>query len=74
MQMAISKKQGWEWIKSLMEPCEVCGEKPTLGTPIMGKKWRVCCMNITCPNFRQHEDNNPFLAIHKWNKSRKKGL
>lgn len=74
MQMATSKKQGWEWIKSLMEPCEVCGEKPTLGTPIMGKKWRVCCMNITCPNFRQHEDNNPFLAIHKWNKSRKKGL
>lgn len=66
---ATSKLIGWEWIKSLMKPCEMCGEIPTLGTPVRGKKWQVCCMNCCCSNFIRYEDDNPFIAIHKWNKS-----
>lgn len=69
MQQATSRLQGWDYIKSLMKPCKKCGETPTLGTPVVGKKWRVCCMNITCVNFNQYEDDNPFMAIHKWNKN-----
>ena len=70
MEMATSRLQGWDYIKSLMQPCEICGEIPTLGTSAFSGKHIVCCMNCTCTNFRQHEDNNPFIAIHKWNKNR----
>lgn len=69
--MVTSKLQGWDWIKSLMKPCEICGEVPTLGTPVKGKKWRVACMNICCSNFREVQNDNPFLAIHEWNNGRK---
>lgn len=68
MTQATSRLQGWDYIKSLMKPCRLCGEVPTLGTPAMGnKKWQVACMNICCQNFNRYEDDNPYMAINKWN-------
>lgn len=69
MQQTTSRLQGWDYIKSLMQPCKKCGETPMLGMLVVGKKWQVCCMNVYCANFNRYEDDNPFMAIHKWNES-----
>lgn len=64
----MAKLQGWDWIKSLMKKCPECHQTPTLGNPAIGsKKWVVVCMNCCCNNFKQFYDDNPFLAIQKWN-------
>ena len=65
--MPTSRLQGWDWIESLMDECPDCGEKPTLGNPVFRKKWCVCCMVNGCPNFTVFQDDNPYMAIHKWN-------
>ena len=67
--MPTSRLQGWDYIKSLIYVCPVCGEVATLGNPANNNRWRVCCMNITCPNFKTTElHDNPFMAIDEWNK------
>lgn len=63
-----SRLQGWDYIKSLMHVCSECKQIPTLGNPANSNRWRVCCMNITCPNFKTTElHDNPFMAIDEWN-------
>ena len=68
-EMPTSRLQGWDYIKSLMYVCPECEQTPELANPAYGNKWRVCCMNITCRNFKITElHDNPFMAIDEWNK------
>lgn len=67
-EMPTNRLQGWDYIKSLMCVCPECGQTPTLGNPVYSNRWRVCCMNITCPNFNTTElHENPYMAIDEWN-------
>ena len=64
---------GWDYICSLMENCPRCGEKPSLGTEPLSKKWQIGCFNCCCGNFEMFLDDNPFVAIQKWNAKMGKG-
>lgn len=65
--------RGWDWIRSLMEDCPRCGWKPSLGNKPFSKKWQIACFNCTCGNLEIFEDDNPFIAILKWNTKMKTG-
>lgn len=66
----MNKKQGWDWINSLIGKCPLCKQRARLGQPANTKQniWRVCCMTSNCPN-RNVTNNykNYYLAINEWN-------
>ena len=61
------KLHGWDYIKSLMEECPRCHCKPSLGTDPISNKWQIACFNACCGNMENFTDENPFIAILKWN-------
>lgn len=64
-----SRLRGWEFIKSLIGKCPTCKRAATLGTDALSGKWRVCCMNCTCPNMNKTKlHSNPYIAILEWNR------
>ena len=62
-----SKLQGWDYIQSLINKCPICEGKASLGIDALNNKYRVCCMNITCGNMTNYEDEYWGRAIVKWN-------
>ena len=64
---------GWDYICSLMENCPYCKQKPSLGNKPLTKKWQIACFNSCCSNMQIFEDDNPFIAILKWNTKIKTG-
>lgn len=64
---------GWDYIYSLMEECPCCHWKPSLGNTPFSNKWQIACMNCCCGNMESFIDENPFIAILKWNTKMGKG-
>lgn len=64
---------GWDYIYSLMEECPCCHWKPSLGNECFSNKWQIACFNSSCGNWEAFIDENPFIAILKWNTKMRKG-
>ena len=63
-----SRLQGWDYIKSLMDKCPVCGENANLGKDAVSSKYMVCCMNFCCEHMTVFYNDNWGKAITEWNK------
>jgi len=57
----------YDWLHNLPTPCPYCGViPPTYLIGAISNKPVIACMNITCKNMRQFEDDTLLGAIGKW--------
>jgi hypothetical protein len=71
IQEPTSRLHGWDYIYSLMNPCKICGQKPTLARSANNEGWQVTCFNQCCGNFEQSIVTKGFGCIVDWNNKNK---